>query len=50
MYEVYVGYYDIIIKVAHHGDGIFHIITRHLRVILSISVVFLQNLKRTLYQ
>lgn len=49
-YEVYVGFYDIIIKAARHGGGIFRTITRHLQVTSSISAVFLQNLKRALYQ
>jgi len=50
MYEVYVGSCDIIIKVVLRGDGIFHIITRHLQATLLILVVFLQSLKRALYQ
>ena len=50
MYEVYVGFYDIIIKVVHRGDGISHIIMRHLQAILLILAVFLQNLRRVLYQ
>jgi len=50
MYEVYVGSCDIIIKAVLRGDGIFHIITRHLQATLLILVVFLQNLRRALYQ
>jgi len=48
--EDYVGSCDIIIKVVRRGDGTFHIIMHHLQAILLILVVFLQNLRRTLYQ
>lgn len=49
-YEVYVGFCDIIIKVVHRGDGTSHIIMRHLQAILLILVVFLQSLRKILYQ